>query len=139
MARVSISQAAKLAGVSRSSLYKTYLNKGAISVSKDSSGKKYIETSELLRVFGTLQGDTFTQPEDTQKNTGDTPALSPSVTHDSAKDVEIRLLREQLEKSEQREQWLQAKVDTLSDTLKLLEHKPTTAKPARRWWQILWK
>lgn len=139
MARVSISQAAKLAGVSRSSLYKTYLNKGAISVSKDSSGKKYIETSELLRVFGTLQGDTFTHPEDTQKKTGNTPELSPSTTHDSAKDIEIKLLREQLEKSEQREQWLQAKVDTLSETLKLLEHKPTPAKQARRWWQILWK
>ena len=139
MARVSISQAAKLAGVSRSSLYKTYLNKGAISVSKDSSGKKYIETSELLRVFGTLQGDTSIQPQGIQKNTGDTPELSPSVTHDSAKDIEIKLLREQLEKSEQREQWLQAKVDTLSDTLKLLEHKPASVKQPRRWWQFMWK
>lgn len=139
MARVSISQAARLAGISRASLYKTYLNKGAVSVSKDSAGKKYIETSELLRVFGTLQGDTPEQSDGIQKQTGDTPELSPPVTSDPAKDIEIKLLREQLEKSEQREHWLQAKIDTLSDTLKLLEHKPEPAKPSRRWWQVLWK
>lgn len=139
MARVSISQASKLAGISRSNLYKTYLNKGVISLSKDSTGKKYIETSELLRVFGTLQGDTTTQHKGGQQETGDTPKLPPTVTPNLAKDVEIKLLKEQLEKSEQREQWLQAKVDTLSDTLKLLEHKPEPKRSFRRWWHILRK
>lgn len=139
MARVSISKAAKLAGISRASLYKTYLNKGVISVSRDSTGKKYIDTSELLRVFGSLQGDTPEVSTTTQSQTGDSQPVSPFPASPDSKDIEIKMLREQLEKAEQREQWLQVKVDTLTDTLKLLEHKTEPAKPSRRWWQFMWK
>ena len=57
MARVSITQAAKLAGISRSNLYKSYIDKGLITVSKDDRNKPCIDTSELLRVFPVLQGD----------------------------------------------------------------------------------
>jgi dTDP-4-amino-4,6-dideoxygalactose transaminase len=55
MPMVSISEAAKLAGISRTHFYRKYLNTGIISISKDKSGKSSIDISELLRVFGTLQ------------------------------------------------------------------------------------
>ena len=58
MAKVSISQAAKLAGISRTALYKSYINKGLLSTSRDEAGKKYIDISEILRVFGKLKADT---------------------------------------------------------------------------------
>lgn len=135
MARVSITEAARLAGVSRNSFYKSYLQKGVISVSKDSSGKKFIDTSEVLRVFGELQGDDKLQGG----SKGDSSPLPPITPEETAKDVEIRLLREQLSKSEDREHWLQSRVDALSSTLKLLEHKPEPAKVTRHWWQVLWK
>ena len=57
MALVNITEAAKLAGISRTYLYKKYINTNKISVSVDAKGNKQIETSELLRVFGELHGD----------------------------------------------------------------------------------
>ena len=52
--KLSISQAAKLAGVSRSHFYKSYLKNNRISVEKDYSGKKVIDKSEIMRVFGKI-------------------------------------------------------------------------------------
>lgn len=142
MAKVSISQAAKLAGISRTSLYKTYLNKGVISVSKDSSGKKCIDTAELLRVFGELQGDTAnsnpTQHSE-QKVTPETVTQNELLVELGQLRFERNHLKEQLSNAQEREEWYKHQISALTDTLKLLEHKPVTAKPARRWWQVLWK
>ena len=136
MARVSITKAAKLAGVNRGTLYKTYINKGVVSVSADDKGKKYIETSELLRVFGVLQGE---QEDGKGNSTMNSAVLLPVTRGDNTKDLEVKMLREQLVKSEQREQWLQSQVDTLSSTLRLLEDKREPVKSNRRWWQVLWR
>ena len=133
MARVSITEAARLAGIGRSSFYQTYINKGAISVSKDSSGKKFIETSELIRVFGELGDNTSEQSENTE---GCAEVLDVTAT-ETAKDLEIKMLREQLEKTEQREQWLQSQVQNLTDTMKLLE-APKHPQHPRLWYQF-WK
>jgi DNA-binding transcriptional MerR regulator len=55
MPEISISEAAKRAGISRQKLYKNYINKGKISVSENPKGKPCIDTSEILRVFGELK------------------------------------------------------------------------------------
>lgn len=60
MALVSISEAIALSGVSRATFYRNFLNKGLISATKDSSGKKKIDTSELLRVFPEINLDSDT-------------------------------------------------------------------------------
>lgn len=52
---VSISEAAKLAGVSRTTLYKKYIAQGKLTVLKNAKNLPEIDTSELLRVFGVLQ------------------------------------------------------------------------------------
>jgi hypothetical protein len=142
MAKVSISQAAKLAGISRTSLYKTYLNKGVVSISKDSSGKKCIDTAELLRVFGELQGDTV----NSNPTQGFEQKLTPETVTQNDLLIEVGQLRfersnlkEQLSTAREREEWYKHQIDTLTSTLKLLEHKPAPTKPARRWWQFMWK
>ena len=149
MAKVSITTAAKLAGVSRSTLYRSYINKGLLSISKDQKDKRCIDTSELLRVFGTLQG------EIEQGDSSDSVGQSNATPSDSAGQLEktpqpsestlaleLKLTKEQLIESLNREEWYKKKIDDLTDTMKLLEHKSAPAKSARhtrRWWQILWK
>ena len=56
MAQLSISAAARAVGKDRGTLHR-YIKTGKISVSTDAAGNKVIETSELLRVFGSLKGD----------------------------------------------------------------------------------
>ncbi|CAA6802104.1 MAG: Unknown protein [uncultured Thiotrichaceae bacterium] len=155
MANVSISKAAKLAGVSRSTLYSTYINKGAISVSADARGRKFIDTSELLRVFGALQPDTVQDskpkpPPTKSSQVSDTPdtVQNPHTrTGSDSVNIELRLVREQLAEAKQqmqaysdRENWYQSQIKTLTDTVKLLEDKrPKQEENPRRWWQVLWK
>ncbi len=135
MARVSISEAARLAGISRGSLYKSYLNKGVISVSSDSSGKKFIDTSELLRVFGELEGNSSEQPDDAQESTSE--QLREQV--ETAKDIEIKMLREQVSELKADKAFYQAQVTELTSTIKLLEApKNSTPIYPRLWWQF-WK
>ena len=50
MNKVTITEAARLAGISRQHLYRWFINTGKISVIKDND-KSVIEISELLRVF----------------------------------------------------------------------------------------
>ncbi|ETX00972.1 MAG: hypothetical protein ETSY1_09240 [Candidatus Entotheonella factor] len=57
MALVSISKAAKLAGISRQQLYDGYIHKGSITVNRDEPKRPKIDTAEIIRVFGTLQSD----------------------------------------------------------------------------------
>ena len=144
MAKLSITAAAKLAGVSRSTLYRAYIEKGLLSVSKDQKGKRCIETSELLRVFGTLQGET--EQGDTSDSVGQSNATeSDSVgqsektpqSNESALKLELKLTKEQLEESRAREGWYKKQIDNLTDTMKLLE-APRQTQHSRLWWQF-WK
>ena len=53
MSKVSISEAIRLVGISRSQFYTKYINKGIISVQVEAD-KKFIDISELIRVFGNV-------------------------------------------------------------------------------------
>ena len=57
MALLTLTQAAKTAGIARSTLYRAIRN-GRISVVSQPNGSKGIDTSELQRVFGPLQSAT---------------------------------------------------------------------------------
>ena len=89
MAQVLVSEAAKLVGKSRKSLYR-HVKDGKLSVSQSVSGKTIVETSELIRVYGALR-----QVE--------TVIVTPTVTgrdtnRDSMESLanEIKLLREEV-------------------------------------------
>ncbi len=49
--KYSISKAAKIAGITRKTLYK-HIEKKPISVEKDDNGRPIIDASELIRVYG---------------------------------------------------------------------------------------
>lgn len=150
MSQVNITQAAQLAGISRSHFHRHYVKTGKLAVTKDEKGRPQIDTSELLRVFGTLNATpqhtkgviptahTIT-PDHTPSHS--TPNATPQHTPQ-----EVELLRQQLREAKEREQeyrdreaFYQKQIQELTGTLKLLEHQPAPARPNRRWWQFMWK
>ncbi len=137
MATVSITQAAKLSGISRATFYRKYINAGVLSVATDTNGHKQIDTSELLRVFPNLK-----------LTDGDTQAIEKDKSDQSA---EVELLRQQLQESKERENWyrqqiaeekaraIEEKLRAERAEIKLLEHLAhDTPKQNDHWWQF-WK
>lgn len=149
MARVNVSRAIELAGVSRSTFYSSYVKQGRITVSRDSAGKKYIDTSELLRVFGELketEPDTLnTQPNSStehpteQLRTPDKTEPNSLLLELEKLKLERQNLKERLSAAQEREVWYKKQIDTLTDTMRLLEDQRPRQKPNRRWWQFMWK
>lgn len=119
MAKVNVSEAATLVGVARSTLY-AYIRSGKISIEKDRLGKPQIDTSELLRVFGTLQDnikDNETDKEikgDTHKNDSENTVLR---TENEVLREMLRVREEQLREYQEREQWLRNRLDALETKL----------------------
>ena len=125
MSTVTITEAAKLAGISRTQLYRGFINKGKISVIKENE-RAAIDVSELLRVFPNATVDTSNLvTEVTPSNTNDTPDT----------DI-VTLLKEQLHKAESqlseakdREEWLKTQIDELRHQQNnLLENKVAKTK-----------
>jgi hypothetical protein len=121
MSKVSITQAAKLAKISRSTLYNKYINTGMISV-ETVEDKKLIDMSELFRVFN----NNITQ--DSNDTPINTVADSVEQAENTAKDKIISLLERQLQEAKDREEWLKAQ---LEKTTHLLEDK-TLKQPRKK-------
>lgn len=150
MAKVSISEAARLVGVSRSNLYKSYIKQGRLSVTSNHQGKPEIDTSELLRVFGELQQCTGTGDTSGQLVTGredrSRQLVTPPINIDflaeqqllkeqlSAAKAQVELLREQLNKADEQADWYKRQIEDLVGTVKLLEHQKSQEKPRKWWW-----
>ena len=145
MAKVTISEAARLVGVARQNLYKNYINEGKISIERDHLDKPKIDTSELIRVFGEIR----MTPENTEKNQSVTyekdsyDNVIPSSIQ--AKDEVIATLRSQLDaaadrerKAEEREAWLRQHLDDAQRQIKLLTHDGGGSQVGMRksWWRF---
>lgn len=152
MATVSISEAAKLAGIARSSLYKYYLKTGKLSLSQNGGKRPVIDTSELLRVFGSISSvdtlDNAVTHKRIHKVTDENCSLS-SVTEaqkmtDMAVMTEtIKGQRAMLEQLQQENEWLKDLVNDLRNDVKQLTHqKAEPVAPAiepsrvRSWWKF---
>jgi len=130
MNKISITQAAKLAGISRQHFYKGYINTGKISISKDSD-KSYVDSSELLRVFPECKVD---DNNNLQKQTMD------DANKDAQDNELVNMLKEQLKKAEsqiaqaqEREEWLKQQIDELRrQQSNLLENKNSEEEPKPR-------
>jgi hypothetical protein len=127
MAKVSLTQGAKLAGVSRSTLNR-HLKQGKVSKVNGSDGKPCVDTSELQRVYGSLSRDTPSQS---------VPLKQHGTHHDTAEnDIEIAVLRaelnatkEQLEETRKdRDEW-KGQAKTLSVFLTDMRSAEPTAQP----------
>jgi excisionase family DNA binding protein len=103
MTLLTLRQAAKTVGVSRSTIYRK-VDEGALSATTLPDGTKAIDTSELLRVFGELKptgGDTLrespaTVPQEPAATASDSPEAAILKT-------QVELLREELKQARERE------------------------------------
>lgn len=123
MSKLSITAAAKAVGISRQTMYKKYINHNLISVEVEND-IKYIDTSELLRVFGRLQP---IDENDLQPATGQGTAIYSAEI--SAKDELIAILKQQIEDNKEREKWLMSQ---LEKTTLLLENKEEKTDKKRK-------
>jgi hypothetical protein len=105
MARHSISEAARLAGISRTAFYEHHINKGTISVPKDERGKKYIDTAELLRAFPNIRIDS--QNGQVDRLTGEQAKSSPTTQPVSPVGAELLT---QLARAEERARQLELRL-----------------------------
>ena len=140
MATVSISEAARLAGISRPTIYKL-INSGQLNVTpvvKAGKTVKAIDTSELMRVFGTIENfsaatDIIVNPEQ-------------GVTRFNGQDLQdlqhkIELLQKENEGLKEAVASRDDHISSLRQAMMLLEHKQEPQLPSPspvRWWQF-WK
>ncbi|MGI2103429.1 hypothetical protein ACRN9O_21935 [Shewanella oncorhynchi] len=67
MAKLNLSQAAKVVGKNRVTLWR-HINAGKLSAERDRDGNPLVDTSELLRVYGVLKQDATHESEKKQHN-----------------------------------------------------------------------
>lgn len=119
MSKVSITEASKLVNISRATMYNKYINVSIISV-EVVDGVKQIDTSELIRVFGSIQ------PIDNKSDVINT-VLDSKI--DASKDKIIALLETQLSEARDREKWLMLQLEKTTHLLEnKQEQKPLTRK-----------
>ncbi|MFZ6775019.1 hypothetical protein ACO0LB_20140 [Undibacterium sp. SXout7W] len=135
MALVSIIEAAKLAKVSRKTIYK-HLKEGTLSSSENTQGHKVIDTSELIRVFGKIHLDS---PEEVTGGDIEGDKKKQEVTQgDTGKDIETLIenaklkaenaqLRERLDEAKEDKEKLFAQLSEAQATVKLITHDKDTA------------
>lgn len=93
MSYISITEAAKVTGKSRPTIYR-HIKEGRLSTAATHSGEQQIDTSELLRVYGEFKN----QPSKAVNNENDSLHL-----------------REELERAASREEWLKKRIETLEE------------------------
>ena len=118
MARVRISEAARLAGVSKSTMHRA-LRAGRVSFETDERGERWIDPAEVARAYS---GTARAGPRQDQRH---------AVTRPEDRLVE-QLLR-QIEDLQQQRDKLMAQCDRL---MALVEQREQRLLPApRRWWE----
>lgn len=130
MAKVGVSEAARLAGTSRTELYRR-MKSGKLSFSTGEKGDRRIDTSELIRVFGEL----VTQV--TQPVASDAATMVHGGTADVApKDGDlVAFLKAQLEAATARELWYQDELAKAQEQVRILALPAGSPHP---WWRF-WK
>jgi hypothetical protein len=124
MNKLTVSQAAKLIGISRQHLYKKYINTGVLSTIKEFD-KLFIEFSELLRVFPDISIDTSNDNNLDNNLQFFTPKNDDFTNTLDSKNQIINILEKQLAESKIREEWLKTQ---LEKTTYYLENKTQKRK-----------
>ncbi|HBT5891814.1 helix-turn-helix domain-containing protein [Klebsiella pneumoniae] len=134
MARVSISEAARLVKVSRPTIYKM-INSGKLSytsVVKHGNGIKVIDTSEIIRVFGSLDGVI-----DDVKSDAESTGINSVGLHDLQH--RIALLEAENDGLKGAVKARDEHIDSLRQAMQLLEHKHEPSSPPHSPWWKFWK
>ena len=132
MAKLTITEAIRRSGIGRTHFYNHYIKKGLISVS-ESNGKKFIDSSEVMRVFGELKGE---HPQPVQERTISNAGVQLEIDL-AVKSEQIKHLREQLAEAKEREQQYIERETFHREQIKLLEAPKKKSNPFSRWWHNL--
>src|SRR5215510_14668446 len=133
MARLTITDAARVTGVSRVTLHR-YIKAGKLSRSADGT----VDTAELLRIGLVLQPDTVLQPVNLQRDV--TSSETSSVTSPDSATLQqlIAVLQRELDAAHAREEAAREREATLLQMLQQLQQQnqrlldmPRTAPPPR--------
>ena len=135
MARLTISEAIRQSPISRTSCYTKYIDTGIITVSESNQGKRYIDSSELVRVFGdSLTLSKSESSKDNRKVTAQ-PDSNTSEQH-SEQSLLIAQLRTQIEDLKEDKEHYRQQIKDL--TLRLEPPAPAApSNPIIRWWRGL--
>jgi len=141
MAKVSISEAARLAQTSRPTIYKL-INSGELnftSTVKAGKSVKVIDTSELIRVFGDINGIEPVTSFTVNTNSEFTPVNSADLQY---LQHQIQLLEKENEGLKEAVAARDEHIASVRQAMLLLEHKKEAAAqpmpPSDKWWQF-WK
>lgn len=135
MARLTISEAIRQSPIGRTSFYTKYIDTGIITVSESNQGKRYIDSSELVRVFG--DSLTLSKPEHSKDNRKVTahPDTNASEQY-SEQSLLVAQLRTQIEDLKEDKEHYRQQIKDL--TLRLEPPAPAApSNPIIRWWRGL--
>ena len=135
MARLTISEAIRQSPIGRTSFYTKYIDTGIITVSESNQGKRYIDSSELVRVFG----DSLTLSEsEHSKDNRKVTAQPDSNTSEQyfEQSLLVAQLRTQIEDLKEDKEHYRQQIKDL--TLRLEPPAPAApSNPIIRWWRGL--
>ena len=121
MAKVNISQAARLTGKSRTTIHRK-LNSGELSIQGG-----LIDTSDLIRVFGALVS------ESEQSSTGTHRTKRVNTEQVTVQQqVQLEVLQAKFEGLARESALKDTIIESLREQVRLLEHKPTESKPVHQ-------
>ena len=146
MSKVSISEASRLTNKTRKTIYK-YIQDGLLTVSMDTQGKKAIDISELIRVFGEIEMPEYTEVNNTEVSSNIHQVTLESIQLIAEKDVEIARLQSLLAGKDELLNSKNDQIRTLEKSLHLLEDLtnkipvPVTQEPVQKgfWKRLLGK
>ena len=146
MSKVSISEASRLTNKTRKTVYK-YIQDGLLTVSMDTQGKKVIDISELIRVFGEIEMPEYTEVNNTEVSNNIHQVTLDSIQLIAEKDVEIARLQSLLAGKDELLNSKNDQIKTLEKSLHLLEDLtnkipvPVTQEPVQKgfWKRLLGK
>jgi len=140
MALVSVTEAARLTGKNRATIHR-YIKQGKLSQISDATNTKKVDTSELIRVFGSLTATSATPLQNDAMQHDATPKTDQSVALLQQK---IALLEQLLESKNKELQRQDEHIDSLKQAMLLIESKlpatpePVAPEPTKKSWQF-WK
>ena len=120
MSKVSISEASRLSNKTRKTIYK-YIQDGLLTVSMDTQGKKVIDISELIRVFGEIEMPEYTVVNNPEISNNIHQVTLESIQLIAEKDVEIARLQSLLAGKDELLNSKNDQIKTLEKSLHLLE------------------
>lgn len=128
MAIVTISEAARLTGKSRQTLHR-HIVTGKLSKCNTEANGIGIDTSELLRVYGSIKDYSVTplKNKQTLHKITDDVTINKNQPTDTIQQLEkeLAILKVKVDEQEKRINDKQETIDTLKSALKLLEYKQT--------------